>query len=96
MTNAFIEITENFLASLFGGSNLNGGLVVMAFLLLFLVFILFAARAGKIVVLLVILPVILTIALYPTQFFQIAVWIPIVAFLILGAIFAGVYFVFIK
>lgn len=89
--NAFVNTTESFVQNLFFSGSASDGLLVLLILLVFLVVLLLMARAGKIVILIVLMPIILTVATNRTQFFNIPLWIPIMAFIVLGALFYAIY-----
>lgn len=78
-----------------GGGSYDGYLFLLL-IIAFLAMLLFMARAGKSVIIIALFPMIVTIGLNRSQYFSIPLWVSIVSFIILGAVFYSVWSIIIR
>jgi len=75
---------------------LGSGGIIMLLICAFLIIVLLIARAGKYVVFVVILPLILTVSVYSSQFLEIPRWAGTAVWIIAGILMAFVFWMFIR
>ena len=86
----FNDIAGAFL-TVFGGK-----LLVALILVAVIIIILLAIKAPKVAILVIILPLISTIAIAPSVLIEIPKWVAAVLWIIVGVIMAGVFWLFIR
>lgn len=92
MVNAFVEVIKDAFTDVFLGGTAADGLLILLFLITFIAVLLFMMRMPKAGIIIVILPLILVVSKYGGgQFLAIPIWIPIIAFVIMGAVFYAVF-----
>ena len=85
----FNKIADSFI-TLFDSSGINAGLMLTLIIIAVIVILLLVARAGKFAVMMVLAPLIITIASFPS-IIAIPRWVAITVWLVLGFLFAGIF-----
>lgn len=92
--NLFNQIADAFI-TLFDSSGINAGLMITLIIIAVIVVLLLVARAGKFGIMMVLAPLIITIASFPS-IIGIPRWIAITVWLVLGFLFAGIFWAIMK
>ncbi len=92
--NLFNAIADAFI-TLFGSSGINAGLMITLIIIAVIVVLLLVAKAGKFGIIMVLTPLIITIASFPS-IIAIPRWIAITVWLILGFLFAAIFWAIMK
>ncbi len=85
----FNQIADSFV-TLFDSSGVNAGIMITLIILAVIVILLLAVRAGKFAIMLVLAPLVITIAVTPS-IIGIPRWIAVTVWLVLGFLFAGIF-----
>ncbi len=87
----FDQIAEAFY-QLFGTTGSTAGFLLALIIISIIIIVLLAVRAGKMVIVIIIVPLIITISTQAaSKFLAIPRWIAIMAWLVMGTLFAAVY-----
>ncbi len=92
--NLFNAIADAFV-TLFDSSGINAGLMITLIVISVIVILLLVARAGKFAIAMVLAPLIITIAISPS-IIAIPRWVAITVWLVLGFLFAGIFWTIMK
>lgn len=92
--NLFNAIADAFI-TLFDSSGVNAGLMITLIVISVIVILLLVAKAGKFGIMMVLAPLIITIAITPS-IIGIPRWIAITVWLVLGFLFAGIFWAIMK
>ena len=87
--NLFNKIADSFI-TIFDSSGINAGLMITLIVIAVIVILLLVAKAGKFGIAMVLAPLIITIAITPS-IIGIPRWIAITVWLVLGFLFAGIF-----
>ena len=87
--NLFNKIADSFI-TLFDSSGINAGLMITLIIIAVIVILLLVAKAGKFGIMMVLAPLIITIAISPS-IIGIPRWVAITVWLVLGFLFAGIF-----
>ena len=90
----FNRIADSFI-TLFDSSGINAGLMITLIVISVIVVLLLVAKAGKFAIMMVLAPLIITIAITPS-IIGIPRWVAITVWLVLGFLFAGIFWVIMK
>ena len=90
----FNRIADAFI-TLFDSSGINAGLMITLIIVAVIVILLLVAKAGKFGIMMVLAPLIITIASFPS-IIAIPRWIAITIWLVLGFLFAGIFWAIMK
>ena len=90
----FNQIADSFV-TLFGSSGINAGFMITLIIIAIIVILLLVARAGKFAIAMVLAPLIITIAITPS-IIAIPRWVAVTVWLVLGFLFAGIFWAIMK
>ncbi len=85
----FNQIADMFI-TLFDSSGINAGIMITLIIISVIVILLLIAKAGKFGIAMVLAPLIITIAISPS-IIAIPRWVAITVWLVLGFLFAGIF-----
>ena len=90
----FNQIADSFV-TLFDSSGINAGLMITLIVIAVIVVLLLVAKVGKFGIMMVLAPLIITIAITPS-IIGMPRWIAITVWLVLGFLFAGIFWAIMK
>ncbi len=90
----FNKIADMFI-TLFQGSSINAGVMITLIIISVIIILLMVAKAGKIAMVMILMPLIVTIAITASSI-TIPRWIAVVIWIVAGVLFASVFWIIMK
>lgn len=95
MTYTLLNRIADAFITIFDSSGINAGLMITLIVIAVIVVLLLVAKAGKFGIMMVLAPLIITIAITPS-IIGIPRWVAITVWLVLGFLFAGIFWAIMK